>query len=276
MKHTFINFIAVLCGLFLSCNQTEIATNENPGTTAEDTVAYSPDDTTILNEPMPPVIIRRHDSMGSIKSTGGIRSPASVKEDKESIKKGTALVFCPAKMIRDVPSIINATISKKEFDAAYAEFAEKVLDQNPRLKQEQISKGIKSDSVILYKKMMVSIEFDKDEIKLVSGDNNEIKEFDGKSSLEWDWIVKPQQVTRRSIIRVRFYGIDEKNHENLVHEKTIDIKVTVDARSFVDKWSDFLLEDTKTTITAIVIPFLTFLGGFISGKKKMKNEKSKS
>ncbi|MEO5650089.1 MAG: hypothetical protein ABIR03_09220 [Ginsengibacter sp.] len=90
--------------------------------------------------------------------------------------------------------------------------------------------------------------------------------------LEWEWNIKSLHSTRKSIISFKFYYLDPNDSVlNYLLEKTIPISVRVDARSFIDKWEDFLLDNPKTTTTAIVIPLFTFLGGFITGKKKKKD-----
>jgi hypothetical protein len=201
------------------------------------------------------------------KATAG-RNPASVPEELP-VMKGTAMVYSPAKMIKDVPSIVNAVISKEELSRAMAHFADAVQKQNPDIKKEDIAAGITGDTIDLYEHMGVKLEFDPSDFKQVTDNGNTIQEFANKTSLEWEWVLKPLRSTRKSILNFKFYYVNPDNGEqNYILEKTISVVVRVDARNFMNKWGDFLLDDPKTTITAILIPLITFIGGFLSGKRK--------
>jgi hypothetical protein len=197
------------------------------------------------------------------------RAPASVPE--EEVSTGYAMVYCPAKMIRNIPSILYATVSKDEMDSAITKFTDKIKSENPEKKKEKISKDIKGDHIAIYERMGVTIEFDEDDFKKVSGKDNLVKEFGSKKELEWEWILKPIRSTQKSIITFKFFYVDPGDQKNYILEKTISISATVDARSFVNKWTDFLFDDPKTTLTAIIIPLVTFFGGFLTGKRKPKN-----
>ena len=84
--------------------------------------------------------------------------------------------------------------------------------------------------------MSVAIEFDSDDFKLISNDNNLIQSFKSKNELEWDWTIKPLHSTERSIIKFKFYAADSlSNQDSIVLEKTINVSVHVDARSYLAK-----------------------------------------
>lgn len=219
-----------------------------------DSVVYSPDTTVPTGQ-------------DTFKEKSG-RWPASIPED-EPLPKGYAMVYCPAKMIKGVPSIVNATITKEELSKAYNKFITKITEQDNRLSKETIARDIKGDSIDLYQEMKVVLEYDTDDFKQISKDENLVQSFAGKLTLDWEWTIKPLKSTRKSILKFKFYGIGpSKNAETYILQKTINISAEVDARSFLTKWTDFLLDDPKTTLTAILIPVITFFGGFISGKKK--------
>jgi hypothetical protein len=246
----YFSLAALFCFL-ISCNSYEDrkVSEKAPPTESIDTTAVIGSDTSAIapgNQPVPaPPIIA-----------------------KENPVRGYAIVYCPTKMISNVPSIVNATISKEEFETAYAKFAEKIQGQNPDVQKEKINRDIKGDSIDIFEKMGVTLEFDPDDFKQISKNDNQTKDFTNKTSLEWDWIIKPLHSTPKSIINFKFYYLDPDNKQNFILEKTISVSSSVDARSFTDKWADFLAEDPKTTITVILVPFLTFLGGFFSGRKK--------
>lgn len=120
--------------------------------------------------------------------------------------------------------------------------------------------------------MEVVLNCDSDIFKVASIDNQPIKTFaPGEKQLEWNWELKPGTTTNRTVITFLFNGIDAQNQPIRLGEKMMYITVKVDARSFFDKWLEFLSDDPKYTITAIVVPFLTFLGGYFLKRKPAKS-----
>lgn len=244
-----------------------------------------PGSTTTLEAPMAQDKLRRQfDSMVLASETLSIvprrvdslkvhpidRSPVSVPTEGK-IAKGIVMVYCPPTMLKGIPSIVNATISKEEVSTALANFTKKMQVENPEQSRRKISSNIKSDSIDLYERMEVIIEFDSDDFKQIAEDENLAKSFGNKNILEWEWEIKPLHTTSKSIINFKFYYLNpNENTPNYIFEKTFSIVVKVDPRSYVDKWKDFLFGDAQNTTTAILIPLCTFLGGFISGKKKKK------
>jgi len=229
-------------------------TSDSSATTKDRSIAPPPD-TIVKNKPI----------------TGNPHPGDEINPVVKTNTKGYAIVYCPSKMITHVPSIINAQISKDQLSAAYLTFIKKIQDQNPNKKITAIEKDIKGDSIDIYENMSVAIEFDADDFKEVSKDNDVTQSFNGKNELEWDWIIKPLHSTEKSIIIFKFYYRDPAtNQEMSILEKTISISVQVDTRSYFEKWGDFLLDDPKITLTVIVIPLITFLGGFFTGKRKKK------
>jgi hypothetical protein len=278
-RSMYFLLVAGFCYFFLSCNSNENreVSDKAPSTTAVDSAAVTQVDTAEIEKGIPPA--ERVDSTAAIGADIDAIAP-SIKPPpppppppfptiiKENISRGFAIVYCPTKMISNVPSIVNATISKEEFATAYAKFAQKIQGENPDVQKEKINRDIKGDSIDIFEKMSVTLEFDPDDFKQISKNDNQTKDFTNKTSLEWDWIIKPLHSTPKSIINFKFYYLDPDNKQNFILEKTISVSSSVDARSFTDKWADFLAEDPKTTITVILVPFLTFLGGFFSGRRK--------
>jgi len=265
----FIPLVITLFSLVASCNEYSMEKNENA---THESALPTPErdgdgvvDTTSVAE----------DSAATVPSLDSIIQhhldrPVE-RPGKQKSATGTAMVYCPAKMIKGIPSIVNATISRDEFSEAFTQFSKKIQQQNPGRKAEILSADIKGDSIDLYEKMGVLLEFDPEDFKQLSNNDNPTKAFKNKKELEWEWVVKPLHSTRKSIINFKFYYIDPNDSTtNYILQKTISIDVNVDARSYIDKWKDFLLDDPKTTTTAIVIPLVTFLGGFFTAKKKKK------
>jgi hypothetical protein len=282
MKHTSLNFrshyliwTTILISLLsISCTYKSEKTGNY--TTADSTVAISTDsantnDTTSkMSNDSSKIIsdtikkINRNPASVSVE----VIKPKPASNPEQVTAKGYAMVYCPTRMIRNVPSIVNAVISKEEMAAAYAKFSEKIQKENPDRSKQKISLDIKGDSIDIYEKMGVTIEFDPEDFKEISKNNGEIKEFKNKNELEWEWILKPLHSTEKSILNFKFFYIDPDNKENYILEKTISISATVDARSYFDRLKDFLSDDPKTLLTVIIIPLVTFLGGFLFGKKK--------
>lgn len=197
--------------------------------------------------------------------------PDTAAHQSAPVIKGTAVVYCAPKMIKDIPTIVNAVVSKEEISVAISHFAYKLQKTNPDVSEEDITRGIRADTLTLYQHMGVKLEFDPEDFKQVAGEDHPVQDFTDKTSLEWEWVLKPLRSTRKSIIKFSFYCVDPySNQQSYLLEKTISVSVRVDARSFLEKWGDFMLDDPKTTLTAILIPLITFFGGFISGKRKKK------
>lgn len=268
----------ILFLLILSCNEYSLKKDESASPEVE-TVAH--DSLSIIK--VDSVVKMPADSSATENgsSTGGAHSIDSVhhhldrpvgRPEEQKPATGTAMVYCPSTMLRGLPSIINATISRDELSTAIVSFKQKIQEQNPGLNSQEISSNIKSNSIDLYERMGVTIEFDPEDFKQVSKDENAAKAFGKKNLLEWEWYIKPLNPTRRSIINFKFYYLNpDDDTPNYLLEKTISVVVRVDPRSYVNQWSDFLLGDPKNTTTAILIPLFTFLGGFITGKKKKGN-----
>ena len=274
MKRNTIQLLHVwLCILWLallfSCSYSN---RSKPHTSDSITQSPAKREQDSLTNRIPGVQIRKHSTTPTqIPKSSSNRDSANKDSNTVSneVAKGYAIVYCPTKLIIHVPAILNAEITKEELEAAYATFATRLQQQNPDKNAQAIAKDIRGDSIDVYEKMRVAIEFDSSEFKQISGNDNALQAFANRKTLDWQWVIKPLESTRKSIIIFRFYGTDAASgEETIILEKTIDISVQVDARSFVEKWSDFLLDDPKTTITAILIPLISFLGGFISGKKK--------
>ena len=275
-----IMIVVTLSLLILSCNN-EYSTESTTDSTSVTTAPITHDS---LQMQVDSIVTMPMDSMATGGSSTGTpsfidssklhhigRNPTSVPQEPKPAT-GTAIVYCPAKMIKGVPSIVNATISKDELSEAFTKFNKKIQELNPDKKKASISNDIKGDTIDLYETMGVILEFDPEDFKQISANDNPTKSFKNKNALEWEWVIKPLHSTRKSIINFKFYYIDPNDSStNYILQKTISIDVSVDARSYVDKWKDFLLDDPKTTTTAIVIPLVTFLGGFLTGKKKKKD-----
>lgn len=216
-----------------------------------------------------------YDSMIHIPSTNlsktkGTRNTTGQKVDKTA--KGVAMIYCPAKMIEGLPSIVNATITKEEITAALKEFKKKIGEQNPDINKKEIENDTKSETINLFEKMGVKLEFDPEVFKVSPKETVITKTFGDKKQLDWEWEIIPLHTTERSYIHFTFYYADTAN--NTIEEilnKRISVDVKVDNRKYLDKWRDFIIGDPKNTTTVIIIPFASFLVGFFSRKKNKKD-----
>ena len=268
MKSTFLSvlgrtfLVASLIFYLISCNEGSINRSDRTDTQIDSTTAASHDSLSMAID-----TLSERPEVDSSKEHHLDRNPASVPNE-EKAAKGIALVYCPAKMIRNVPSIVNVAISKEDLLTAITKFKGTIQRENPGVKPANITRDTRNDTIDLYERMEVKIEFDPDDFVQIGKDDEPVKEFGNKNMLEWQWTIKPIHSTQKSILNFKFYYVDPDNKENYILEKTISVSATVDARSYIDKWKDFLEDDSKTTITVILIPLVTFLGGFFSGKKK--------
>ena len=260
IKSGYLNFIVFYGLLFMvSCNGGSSSTDP----TKDSTTAVMPDSSKMMADttakdtgPSKPGTTKMKTSRQNSSTETDISHipPPSIPNEEKRVK-GYAMVYCPPKMITHVPSIIDAQISKSDLSAAYSKFIQKVQSQNPNKKIAGIEKDIKGDSIDIYENVSVAIEFDGDDFKQVSRDNDVKQSFNGRNELEWDWVIKPLHSAEKSIIIFKFYYRDPTtNQEMSILEKTISISVQVDARGYLEKWGDFLLDDPKTTLTVIVIP----------------------
>lgn len=270
--------VILLCGI-LSCNSagTESSTvSETTGETSTgDNLEVSPE-----TVPAPGIsqdtagVIFGDDSMVDIPSINYNKynpreKPTVLPEMK--VAKGIAMVYCPAKMIEGLPSIVSATLTKEEISSALKEFRKRMGEENPEATMKEIENDIKSETIDLYKNMAVKLEFDPDVFKISPKEAIITKSFGDKKQLNWEWDITPLRTTERSFIHFKFYYTDAANNTmEEILDKRISVDVKVDNRAFLDKWKTFLLGDPKTTTTAILIPLATFLGGFLTGKKNKK------
>lgn len=112
-----VNYIAIL----IACNAghqdtsdyASVITTDSIGTSLPDTNSITTDTTARSNLP---------DRRPAGIDTSGQTLP---EQQQHEIIRGYAIVYCPSKMIIHVPSIIDAAITKSEFDSAYAEFVGK-------------------------------------------------------------------------------------------------------------------------------------------------------
>ena len=255
MKKTYqlcIYFVAILI-VHSSCNNAEYRVDEK---TAHDTTSVVSIDSIVNN-----------------KDTSGAKT-VKTPEDSSTLsqlpKNGYAIVNCPGVMIKGIPGIVIAQITRKELQTAIRDLVVKLHQQDSTKSTAQISKETYGDSIMLFKKMKVVLEVDNDDIKKISTNNDVVKDFTNKQTLEWKWTIKPLIKKEKTIVTFNFYGIDDHNNETPVLQKSMNIGVEIDVRTFWDRWIDFLFDDTKTTITAILIPLITFLGGLFFGKRKEK------
>lgn len=251
--------------LIISCNNYSVKQKHNASVGVDSSTVTSNDSLSMAID-----TLSERPRVGSSKEHHVDRNPASLP-DEQKAAKGIALIYCPAKMIRNVPSIVNAAISRDDLSKAlevFIGFKGTIKQENPDVKPEDIARDTRNDTIDLYEKMEVKIEFDSDDFVQIGKDEEPVKEFRNKKMLEWQWTIKPIHSTQKSILNFKFYYVDPDNKENYILEKTISVSATVDARSYIDKWKDFLEDDSKTTITVILIPLLTYIGGFFSGKKK--------
>ena len=227
-----------------------------------ESLKYEIKDTVALSQPTesePP----QKDSM----VVGGIPSVPHPPQAERPVM-GSAAAYCPSRMIADVPCLVYAVLSKSDQKTLRNLLVKKVKGTEPTISDSAVLKDIREDSIPIYPRMKVTLAADDDVFKIVSKEE-QAQNFDTKNTLEWNWELKPKHLTQKTFVTFRFYAIDSVGHtEVLILEKTISVAVQIDARTWFTKCIDFLFNDTKTLVTAILIPFFTFLFGLILGKRK--------
>jgi len=129
-----------------------------------------------------------------------------------SSTKGKALVYCPVTMLRNVPSVINAVITKGEISSVMEKLVQKVMEQNIGASEQQIRSHIRNNDIDIHERMKVAIEYDLSDFKEISSDETPVKVFGQNNSLEWEWTIKPLRTTSKSIVSFLFYYQDIKGN----------------------------------------------------------------
>ncbi|ANH81570.1 hypothetical protein A8C56_11825 [Niabella ginsenosidivorans] len=241
-------------------NSTDSAVIPEPAT--EDTISNSTDTAIIPKNNTDGPARRYHrftrDDSSKVAPTPLIQPAAKA----DSAQTGYALVYCPDKMIKNSQNIITARITKNELNKAITDL---VTDLS---KQENENTGSIKDNLYqkqlqVYNKMEVQLQCDESIFTVTTTGSDSIQSFaPGEKELEWNWELKPRSVTGKTVISFIFKGIDRYNQPIKLGEKMLYVTVQVDVRSFWSKWMEFLSDDPKYTITAIIVPLVTFLGGY--------------
>lgn len=178
VSHLLLMPLALLF-LIVSCNENSVKQSASKSTQVDSTVAAQHDSLSMAVDTSFDRTI-----VDSSKENHVDRNPASVPVE-EKVAKGIALVYCPANMIRSVPSIVNAAISKEDLSTALKIFTGTVQTENPDINPGDITRDTRNDTIDLYERMEVKIEFDPDDFVQIGKDDEPVKEFGNKNMLEW-------------------------------------------------------------------------------------------
>ncbi len=198
------------------------------------------------------------------------RTPSSI----ETSSKGVVLIYCPIKMIEKTPAVITATITTTDLKNAVLQsfMAKKEKEENKT--PGQVSKNIDISSIEKYARMRIRLIYDRDYFTLLdSTDDGAMLAFTNQkdSLLEWNWTIKPVKSIENTLLTFRIEGIGQDNKVIASSSQSRTVFVGIDPRNFIRKMADFFGSDIKYTLTAILIPFFTFIGGLITGRRTKKN-----
>lgn len=265
------SFFALAALTTCNSDRTTPATNSSdsavaviPEPAAQDTISNIEDTATIPGNSEDTVVRHFH------KFTRGdsikiIPSPAPVEIDTPQM--GLALVYCPNKMIKNSQNIITARITKNELEKAVTDLVAAISKQENK-KADYVKNNLYQKQLQVYNKMEVQLQCDEEIFKVTAAGNDSIQSFaPGDTELEWNWELKPTAVTSQTVLSFIFKGIDQNNRPIKLGERMLYVTVQVDVRSFWSKWMEFLSDDPKYTITAIIVPLITFLGGYFLKRK---------
>lgn len=189
-----------------------------------------------------------------------------------SSTKGNLVYYCPDKMLENTCNNVSVCISTAEAKRAVINLAHRVR-QSSGGDESEIMSDISQSSIEIYPKMKVELKYDDDDFVTIYQPENPDLIFDGKSDMNWDWIIKPQRVgnTQLSLI-VSAY---DKKHDQWVSvdipPKIFNISVQVDPRSYLSKLWGFLENNPEWIFAQVIFPVVGFYAGRRRRKKNVNN-----
>lgn len=268
MPLLFVLAVATSCGNnsdVSSHNDTDSAVAVIPQPGATDSTNSIADTTAIAKNNTDAADHRHHNFIGN-DSSKVIVPPVT-----DTAQTGYALVYCPDKMIKNSQNIVTARITRDELNKAITNIVADLSKQESR-NPGQIKDNLYQKQLQVYNKMEVQLQCDDAIFNVTTVDPDVIKSFaSGEKELEWNWELKPKTITSQTVIAFVFSGIGQNNQPIKLGEKMLYVTVKVDARSFWSKWLEFLSDDPKYTVTVILVPLITFLGGYFLRRKPSRN-----
>lgn len=207
--------LAAIVWILAACNNAEYTVNDTRKTDSAGVVPV--DSITTVDTAGKEVTLGTDEDTANLKPVPGKQNATPAPEN------GYAIVNCPAVMIKGIPGIVMAQVTKKELQTAIRELTNKLYQQDSTKTKAQIAKETYGDSIMLFKKMKVVLEVDDDDIKKISTNNDIVQDFNNRQTLEWQWTIKPLIKKEKTIITFKFYGIDENNNELPVLQKSMSI-----------------------------------------------------
>lgn len=192
-------------------------------------------------------------------------SASQMEEDKFI---GKMLVHCPDSMIEEEQSTITMAIGR---DINMEKIIEEISDSEG-ITQMETTEESKIFNPTLTKAIRVSILFDDKDFELISGGMKKEIFINPAETKDADWLswnLKPLQPGVKKIS----FSIENKindNWEQIQSERKYNIIVTVNKTIIPKKIYTYIKDNPKETLFQILIPFITFLFGRVSGKKNKR------
>lgn len=193
----------------------------------------------------------------------------TISQVRNEIWRGKLAFYCPKTMIfdqkNDVYGFINDLISDEQLRKI---LVERVREHEPDLRLEEM------DDHILIKKIEY---YDLIELSLDKSDNSDFKidKIHDKDKQEmneyiedWHWKVTPLSSKSEQQLVLTVKGYNRDGIRQYDFKKTYRFKVEVKKITYWERLRELYLNDPAIAMTQVILPFLTFLGGVLAGRRR--------
>ena len=212
----------------------------------------------------------------SAQSNQWYASTASMKIDpvigsQVQLNSGNIALYCPKKMVfkntYDVMSILADVVSDDKIKDI---LIKQIRAHEPDITEEELNDNALIEKIEYYKLVKLELSaVSENSFEIISSHTSDTQEI--KPNMEgWHWKVTPisEEPKLQLLLKTEILDIDGNRIDGF--SKTFKVDVEVDMTKFFHKAKMLIIEEPKWSIVTLIIPFLSFLWGHISGKKKGK------
>ena len=200
-----------------------------------------------------------------------LRSIAAENMPQYNMIEKNVAIYCPTEMVYnqtyDVKSIIPDLIREEDIRNS---LVQTVLDHNPDMTEEELQE----DVIIEQIEYLNLVELELNEVVensfTIKPMHTENRQQVGRNMRGWHWKVTPISEERRQQLYMNAHVFDADGNRLYQFDKTFKIDISVDMSGFVYKFQKLVMDDPKWAVVTLLIPFVTFLYGLFTGKKKIK------
>ena len=204
--------------------------------------------------------------------TGKSQSDTSrLRAAADTFSKGAAVIYCPVRMTEDNGVTVTVRVTKAELkNAVYTSLLHQELERTHSRDTNAVKNSINVSDIRIAARMRAKMSYDTTIFKTFTSDNGAIRAFaGGNDTLEWDWTITPVKAIHATNIVFTIDGVDTNNRPvYLFPSQSVQVSVGIDPKNFLLRLLDFLGSDWKNTLTAILIPLITFIAGLFAKKAK--------